>query len=82
MASQWYGIPVQLLNKAMVLLNLGAWLQKDTLLLSFKRLGIRHTIENFSLLKFSKSCAVRYNAAKEKGINTVIIILYYCRELI
>lgn len=28
-------------------------------------------------IKFSKSCAVRYNADKENGINIVIITLYY-----
>lgn len=39
----------------------------------------------FSEINFSKSSAVRYNAAKEKGINIVIIILLYgtiFRELI
>lgn len=30
-----------------------------------------------SEIKFSKNCAVRHNADKEKGINIVITILYY-----
>lgn len=83
------GLPGQLLSKAMAFLILDACLWKALPSALLQEAGGIDTLPNSQTfksleIKCSKSCALRYNAAKENGTNIVIIIvlLYYDWKII